>query len=277
VRPSGYFRRKAVFDRLLAALLLVPVLLVIGLLVVLVRLTSRGPAIYRQSRVGKDGRIYPMLKIRTMRVDAESHTGAVWTLHDDPRITPVGKVLRKLHLDEFPQLLNVLRGEMSLIGPRPERPEFVHVLEKEIPEYCDRLLVSPGITGLAQINLPPDSDLDSVRRKLVLDFAYIQEASSLLDLRILFCTLLRAMGLSGSYAMRLCRLQRQVVLPKRHDGSPAEAANGIAVTPSVIAAQIPGQVKPDGKRDESEAKSANGNGHDRRDGTRKHRSARQRA
>ena len=116
-----------------------------------------------------------MYKIRTMRHDAESGTGPVWTQTTrDPRITAIGRVLRQFHLDELPQLLNVVKGEMSVIGPRPERPEFVHVLAESIPGYLKRLVVRPGMTGLAQLNLPPDSDLNSVRRKLALDCEYIR-------------------------------------------------------------------------------------------------------
>ena len=129
----------------------------------LVRLTSRGPGIYKQARVGKDGRKFMMYKIRTMRQDAEAASGPMWTQAHDPRVTFLGRVLRKLHLDELPQLFNVLKGEMSLVGPRPERPEFVRVLAEAIPGYRNRLAVRPGVTGLAQVNLPPDTDIASVR------------------------------------------------------------------------------------------------------------------
>jgi lipopolysaccharide/colanic/teichoic acid biosynthesis glycosyltransferase len=145
----------------------------IGILILLVRCTSRGPGIYSQVRVGKDGLIFTMYKLRSMRCDAEAQTGAVWAgVKHDPRMTYVGYWLRRLHLDELPQLVNVVYGHMSLVGPRPERPEFVELLAEEVPGYLDRLMVKPGITGLAQINLPPDTDLDSVRRKLVLDREY---------------------------------------------------------------------------------------------------------
>lgn len=208
--PSAYFRWKAVIDRLLAAILLIPGLPIIGLLVLLVRLTSRGPGIYRQDRVGKHGREFRMYKIRTMARDAEARTGPVWSQANDARATLVGRALRKLHLDEFPQLFNVLRGEMSLVGPRPERPEFVSLLVKQIPGYLNRLAVMPGITGLAQINLPPDSDFDSVRHKLVLDLEYIKHAGPLLDIRMFLCTSLRLLGLSGDLAMRIMGLRREV-------------------------------------------------------------------
>jgi lipopolysaccharide/colanic/teichoic acid biosynthesis glycosyltransferase len=211
--PSRWFACKGILDRVIAAMLLVPGLPIIAVLVAIVRLTSKGPGIYSQTRVGRRGMSYRMYKIRTMRQDAEKATGPVWTSENDPRITRIGRILRKLHLDEFPQLVNVVRGEMSLIGPRPERPEFVELLAKEIPGYCDRLLVLPGITGLAQINLPPDTDFDSVRRKLILDVQYIQQATIGMDARMFLCTFLRLLGLQGDRAMCIMGLKRDVVLP----------------------------------------------------------------
>src|SRR6267142_3922178 len=135
---------KTIFDRTLALFLLVLGLPLIGLLILMVRLTSRGPGLYCQVRVGKGHRRYLMYKLRSMRVDAEAGTGPVWAaMEADPRITPVGYWLRRLHLDELPQLYNVLKGEMSLVGPRPERPEFVTVLADDIPSYLDRLQILP--------------------------------------------------------------------------------------------------------------------------------------
>lgn len=210
VLPSCWYAWKGPLGRVAAAFLLLGALPVIAVLVVLVRLESGGPGIYRQRRVGKHGRVFWLYKIRTMRRDAEARTGPIWATQDDPRVTRLGRWFRKLHLDEFPQLLNVLRGEMTLIGPRPERPEFIELLSDEVPGYLDRLAVPPGITGLAQINLPPDSDFESVRRKLVLDREYIEHASPALDLRILACTVCRVIGIPGAVAMRLFLLQRQV-------------------------------------------------------------------
>jgi lipopolysaccharide/colanic/teichoic acid biosynthesis glycosyltransferase len=213
--PPRYFRFKPYCERLLALLLLAPGLPLIGILALLVRWTSPGgPAIFRQERVGRDGKVFTMFKIRSMVVNAESRTGPVWSTAGDPRITPLGYWLRKLHLDELPQLFNVLRGEMSLVGPRPERPEIADILAERIPGYGRRLAVLPGITGLAQINLPPDTDLDSVRHKLVLDLEYAHAASFLLDLRILLCTALRLLGLSGNVAVRALRLTRKPVVPQ---------------------------------------------------------------
>jgi len=219
--PPVYFRWKAVLDRVWAVLLLAPGLPLIAFLVLLVRLTSRGPGVYRQIRVGRNGHKFMMYKIRTMRHDAEAASGPVWTRTAlDPRITPLGQVVRKFHLDELPQLLNVVKGEMSLVGPRPERPEFVHVLAESIPGYLDRLAAPPGVTGLAQLNLPPDSDLNSVRCKLALDCEYIRRAGPWLDARLSLCTFLRVFKLPERWLLPLFGLRRNVVLPVILDGGP---------------------------------------------------------
>jgi hypothetical protein len=154
-----------------------------------------------------------MLKIRTMYQDAESVSGPTWCKPGDTRITPIGRILRLLHLDELPQLINVVNGEMDLIGPRPERPAFVETLAREIPNYRDRLQVLPGVTGLAQINLPPDETLNCVRKKLMLDRDYIRNASISLDVRILICTSLRMLGIRHGRAVRWFRLEREVPAP----------------------------------------------------------------
>ncbi len=198
VRPLAYPwypRFKALADFLLAALLSLPTLVVVLAAAVLVKLTSRGPAFYTQVRVGRYGRLFAIIKLRTMIHNCESLTGPRWCIPGDPRITPVGWLLRKTHLDELPQLLNVLRGEMSLIGPRPERPEFVPELERALPVYRQRLEVKPGVTGLAQVQLPPDTDIESVRRKLAHDLYYIRHLSPWLDLRLLACTACYALGI----------------------------------------------------------------------------------
>lgn len=224
--PSRYFDWKCAVDVALASLLLMPGLPLIGLLAIAVRVTSHGPGLYRQWRVGKGGRRFRLLKIRTMVHDAEAVTGPVWTQPNDPRVTRLGRVLRRLHFDELPQLINVLRGDMSLVGPRPERPEFVRVLKSEIAGYVHRQMVRPGVTGLAQINLPPDTDLDSVRRKLVLDLDYIQKGSLSLDLRMLACTLIRMVGLPGDLAMLLFGLRREADLGKLQSWQLSPTANG---------------------------------------------------
>jgi lipopolysaccharide/colanic/teichoic acid biosynthesis glycosyltransferase len=253
VTPARYFRWKNAVDRAVAALLLVPGLPIIGLLVLLVRLTSRGPGLYRQLRVGKDGRLFHMYKIRTMGCDAEASTGPVWTTRNDPRVTRVGRVLRKLHLDEFPQLLNVVKGEMALVGPRPERPEFVRVLGRQIPAYMNRLAVRPGITGLAQINLPPDSDVTSVHRKVILDLEYIERAGLFIDARMFLCTFVRLLGIPGELVMRMFALRR--VVPQI-DGSPLAARDDASPEPSAANATPDSIVARPGKP----AASGDGNG-----------------
>lgn len=209
---KSYFS-KDVFDRTVALLLLVPGLPLIALLIAMIRFGSSGPGVYLQTRVGRGGCIFTMYKLRSMRIDAEASTGPVWAGVDyDHRVTKLGWWLRRLHLDELPQLFNVLRGEMSLVGPRPERPKFVCSLMTQIPGYLDRLAAKPGITGLAQVNLPADSELDSVRRKIVLDCEYIHSAGLLLDVRLILCTMLRCFGVRGARAVSLFGLRRHVVL-----------------------------------------------------------------
>jgi lipopolysaccharide/colanic/teichoic acid biosynthesis glycosyltransferase len=178
---------------LLLSLIAVPVVVLAALAV---RLASRGPAFYTQIRTGKNGRTFTIYKLRSMIHQCESLTGPRWTIPGDPRVTPIGWLLRRSHIDELPQLLNVLKGEMSLIGPRPERPEFVRDLENALPGYADRHAVLPGITGLAQVQLAPDTDLESVRRKLVYDLHFIRHMSLWLDARILLATGLHLLGMS---------------------------------------------------------------------------------
>src|SRR5207249_2271789 len=157
---------------------------------VLVKLTSPGPILYSQTRLGRHGRSYTIYKIRSMSHNCEKQSGPRWSTAGDSRVTPIGRLLRRTHVDELPQLWNVLRGEMSLIGPRPERPEFVPQLERALPQYRQRLLVRPGVTGLAQVQLPPDSDLASVRRKLAYDLYYVHGCNFCLDVQLLLATVL---------------------------------------------------------------------------------------
>jgi exopolysaccharide biosynthesis polyprenyl glycosylphosphotransferase len=152
---------------------------------ILIKLTSKGPVIYKQDRVGENGTIFKIYKLRTMCVDAEKNTGAVWAKKNDPRITEVGRVLRKAHIDEIPQLINVLKGEMSIIGPRPERPEMVRDFKQLIIDYEKRLAVKPGITGLAQIWHKYDETIDDVKKKIKYDLLYIKKMCLLADLKIL--------------------------------------------------------------------------------------------
>jgi lipopolysaccharide/colanic/teichoic acid biosynthesis glycosyltransferase len=171
-----------------------------------VKLTSRGPVVYSQTRTGKDGQPFTIFKIRTMTHNCESLTGACWSTPSDPRITWVGWWLRRTHIDELPQLWNVLRGEMSLVGPRPERPEFVARLEQALPDYRKRLAMKPGLSGLAQIQLPPDTDLESVRRKLLYDIYYVDRGTLWLDIRIVLCTICKVLHLPLAWPRVLLRM-----------------------------------------------------------------------
>ena len=170
----------------LALLVAAPVLLLVALVV---KLSSPGPVLYRQTRVGEGGRHFRLLKFRTMRQDAEAASGPVWaTATDDPRVTWMGKLLRKSRLDELPQLWNVLRGKMSFVGPRPERPHFVEKLCKVIPYYDERHAVRPGITGWAQVKFPYGSTLEDAEEKLEFDLFYVKHMSLLLDVAIILET-----------------------------------------------------------------------------------------
>lgn len=185
-------------------LVALPLCLIIALMI---RLTSKGPILYAQTRVGIDrrwksalalrerrlenlgGQVFTIYKFRTMRVDAERRSGAVWAQEHDPRVTRLGRYLRILRLDEIPQLWNVVRGDMNIVGPRPERPSIVARLREDIPEYQFRHRVKPGITGLAQINQNYDTSLDDVKSKVRWDLTYLQRQGLLLDLRIMFKTI----------------------------------------------------------------------------------------
>jgi len=176
-------------------LLSVPVLFVCA---AAIKLDSRGPVFFRQWRVGRMGRSFQLLKLRTMSVEAEHDGKARWAAENDPRVTRVGRVLRKLRVDELPQLVNVLCGEMSFVGPRPERREFVDQLATRIPYYQLRHFVPPGLSGWAQVNYPYGASIQDARRKLQFDLFYIRNASPLLDLRILLRTVKVVLLCQGS-------------------------------------------------------------------------------
>jgi lipopolysaccharide/colanic/teichoic acid biosynthesis glycosyltransferase len=204
--PSPEWLRRTVnlILSLIALIILLPIMVLVGFLV---RLTSRGPVLYTQVRVGLDRRVsaaaaqnhrrerdlggqpFTIYKFRTMRVDAEHGSGAVWAQQRDPRVTPIGRLLRQYRLDELPQLLNVLRGEMNIVGPRPERPTIFAELREHIVEYPLRQRAKPGITGLAQINHHYDRSLDDVRTKVHYDLEYIRRQSVTEDFRIMVKTL----------------------------------------------------------------------------------------
>jgi sugar transferase (PEP-CTERM system associated) len=155
----------------------------------IVKLSSPGPALYCQRRVGEHGREFTIHKFRTMRLDAEAGTGAVWATAEDPRIYPLGRLLRRTRLDELPQLWNVLRGEMSFVGPRPERPEFVAQLAQQIPFYGQRHVVKPGVTGWAQVRYSYGASVEDALEKLQYDLFYIKNLSIAFDLFIIFSTI----------------------------------------------------------------------------------------
>ncbi|HEY1173187.1 MAG TPA: sugar transferase [Verrucomicrobiae bacterium] len=183
-----YIRKmKRAFDIVFSLLVLVALSIPFLIGMLLVRLTSKGPIFYRQVRSGRFGQKFEMLKLRSMRVDAEA-AGVQWAKDKDPRVTPVGDFLRKYRIDEIPQLLNVLKGEMSLVGPRPERPEFVTQLAERIPYFQERLMIQPGITGWAQVKYPYGASIEDTRKKLEYDLYYMKHMSLLLDLFILLDT-----------------------------------------------------------------------------------------
>jgi lipopolysaccharide/colanic/teichoic acid biosynthesis glycosyltransferase len=204
--PTVHSRRvyllvKTGIEWLVAAVLLVLTAPLLATFAILVKVSSPGPAFYFQTRLGRNGKAYRICKLRTMMHNCEAATGPVWAAKDDVRITPLGKILRDTHMDELPQLWNVLRGDMALIGPRPERPEIIARIERQIPDYRSRLTVRPGVTGLAQMRLPADTDLEGVRLKLAHDLYYIRNVSLIMDLRIAACT---AFYFTAAAASALC-------------------------------------------------------------------------
>ncbi len=184
-RLSGIAKR--IFDVTVSLVLLIVGLPLIAIFALLVKLESKGPAFYHQVRVGLYGQEFHILKLRSMRVDAEA-AGAKWAEKDDPRITRVGRFIRLVRIDELPQLWSVLKGEMSFVGPRPERPQFVEELEKELPFYAERHMVKPGITGWAQINYPYGASTEDARQKLEYDLYYAKNYTPFLDVLILLQT-----------------------------------------------------------------------------------------
>ena len=193
-RPYAILRRLA--DLVLSVVISIPFLILLPLLALLIKLDSPGPVFHVQRRVGRHGTEFNLLKLRTMRHDAET-AGAQFAERRDPRITRVGRLLRTSRLDEVPQLLNIARGEMSFIGPRPERPEFIRALEQEIPRFSARLLVKPGLTGWAQVRGGYASTIPEMTRKLEYDLYYIKNRSFRLDLQILASTFMAVVGLGG--------------------------------------------------------------------------------
>jgi len=193
--PAGLLTKR-IIDVIISGITLIflsPLLLIVG---IFIKLTSDGPVFYKQERVGKKGLIFVMYKFRSMVVNSEEY-GPEWAGDNDPRITNFGKLLRKLYIDEIPQMFNVLKNEMSLIGPRPERPFFVEQLKKEIPYYYKRLSVKPGITGWAQIKHKYDTSVDDVKSKIQFDFYYIENMSLKLDFKIMINTIIVILLMKG--------------------------------------------------------------------------------
>ncbi|HDP67355.1 MAG TPA: sugar transferase, partial [Candidatus Marinimicrobia bacterium] len=181
---------KRIIDIVISLIVLVVFLPFWLIIALIIRLDSKGPVFYKQKRVGKNRQEFELIKFRSMQHNAEELTGPKWAEKEDPRMTRVGSFLRKTGLDEIPQFFNVLIGDMSIVGPRPERLHFVNELEKSIPFYSRRLIVKPGITGWAQIKYKYDESIDDVREKLRYDLYYIENMSVLLDLKIIIQTLL---------------------------------------------------------------------------------------
>nr|WP_245604781.1 sugar transferase [Paucisalibacillus globulus] len=184
-QTGNYQFSKRMIDVIFSLICLPIVLVIIGIFSILIRLETPGPAIYYQVRVGYYGQYFKVYKLRSMFLDAEKN-GATWALENDPRVTKVGRFMRKTRIDELPQIINILKGEMTLVGPRPERPIFTAEFEKSIPGFTKRLLVKPGLTGLAQVNggynLSPE-------KKLLLDLYYIENKGIKMDLKILVKTI----------------------------------------------------------------------------------------
>lgn len=196
-RKKTYEIAKRVGDLVLAAVFGVVSLIFYPFIFFIIKISSPGPIFYRQKRVGQTGKVFEIVKFRTMVRNAEEQTGAVWASDDDPRVTKVGKFLRKTRLDEIPQLWNIFKGEMSFVGPRAERPEFHELLEKNVPFYEERYLIKPGLTGWAQINFRYGSSVQDAGEKLKYDLYYIKNRSPILDVGIILKTIRIALSQAG--------------------------------------------------------------------------------
>ncbi len=194
---SSYEVLKRFFDIAFAVILGLASLLIYPFIILVVKITSPGPIFYRQKRLGQAGKTFEIIKFRTMDQNAEKFTGAVWTVEGDPRITKIGNLLRKMRIDELPQLWNILKGEMSFVGPRAERPEFHEQLKQEIPFYEERYIIKPGLSGWAQINYRYGSSVADAAEKLQYDLYYIKNRSLILDLGIILKTINIALKQAG--------------------------------------------------------------------------------
>jgi len=198
--PEWEKKLKRIIDVVVSFTILILTLPVSFITALAIKLDSKGPVFFRQERSGVNGSSFRMLKFRSMFEDAEKHTGPVWSQKNDPRVTSVGKILRRLRIDEIPQMYNVLKGKMSLVGPRPERPFFVEKLSEEIPYYKRRLKVRPGITGWAQVKHKYDENIEDVKVKLRYDLFYIENMSIRMDFKILMRTLYVVLFGKGHYS-----------------------------------------------------------------------------
>jgi exopolysaccharide biosynthesis polyprenyl glycosylphosphotransferase len=196
IMSYGSRMTKRVIDLTISFFLLLFMFPLLLIIIIFIKISSAGPVLYIQTRIGKNGRVFKMYKLRTMVKDAEEY-GPEWAGEKDPRITKIGRIIRKLYLDEIPQLINVIKNEMSIVGPRPERPHFVEILKKEIPYYFKRMSIKPGITGWAQVKHKYDSSFDDVREKLQYDFYYIENMSLRLDFKIMINTALVILLMKG--------------------------------------------------------------------------------
>jgi exopolysaccharide biosynthesis polyprenyl glycosylphosphotransferase len=197
--PEWEKRLKRIIDILVSLFILIITFPVSIITALAIKIDSPGSAFFRQERCGIEGITFKMMKFRSMHHDAEKNSGPIWSTKNDPRITRIGKFIRKVRIDEIPQMVNVLKGEMSLVGPRPERPYFVEMLAKEIPYYKRRLKVRPGITGWAQVKHKYDESIEDVKIKLRYDLFYIENMSLRMDFKILFRTIFVVLFAKGHY------------------------------------------------------------------------------
>ena len=198
--PEWEKKLKRISDVIISLIILIITFPLNILVSIFIKMDSKGPILFKQDRIGMNNKVFRIYKFRSMYQDAEKHTGPVWSMRDDPRVTRVGRIMRQLRIDEIPQFFNVLKGEMSLVGPRPERPYFVEMLAQQLPYYRRRLKVRPGITGWAQVKHKYDESIEDVKVKLRYDLFYIENMSFRMDIKILARTILVVLFGKGHYS-----------------------------------------------------------------------------